>query len=83
MNSIYSDYSNYDTGPESLPIHTNIFINTANNNSKSFQSKYLFFNGLAATLPRKPKQQNQPIQGSNDMKSQVIVHKSHEWTQWE
>ena len=79
MNSIYSDYSSYDTGPESLPCHTNIFINTTNNNSKSFQSKYLFFNGLAATLPRKPKQNPNEGNNNND-KSQVIVHKSHGWT---
>ena len=38
-----------------------------------------FFNGLAATLPRKPKQNLNEGNNNND-KSQVIVHKSHGWT---
>ena len=47
MNRVFEDFS-YDMGPESLPCH-NL------NNNNNFQSKYLFFNGLGATLPRRPK----------------------------
>ena len=52
MNRVFEDFS-YDTGPESLPCHN---INN-NNNNNNFQSKYLFFNGLGATLPRRPKRE--------------------------
>ena len=48
MNRVFEDFS-YDMGPESLPCHN------LNNNNNNFQSKYLFFNGLGATLPRRPK----------------------------
>ena len=51
MNRVFEDFS-YDMGPESLPCHN---LNNSNNNN--FQSKYLFFNGLGATLPRRPKRE--------------------------
>ena len=53
MNKLYHDF-NFDPGPESLPCH-NLGNNNNNNSSSSFHSKYLYFNGLGATLPRKPK----------------------------
>ena len=54
MNKLYHDF-NFDPGPESLPCHNLINNNNNNNNNSSFHSKYLYFNGLGATLPRKPK----------------------------
>ena len=54
MNRVFEDFS-YDMGPESLPCHNINNNNNSNNNNNNFQSKYLFFNGLGATLPRRPK----------------------------
>ena len=54
MNRVFEDFS-YDTGPESLPCHH--LHNNNNSNNNNFQSKYLFFNGLGATLPRRPKRE--------------------------
>ena len=70
MNGIYSDYSNYDTGikdPFQI-ILFNLYLNTnlissgpgireeeSPRNDNTFESKYLYFNGLSATLPRKNK----------------------------
>lgn len=49
-------YSDYDTGHESLPV----------DNQDSFQSKYLYFNGLS-TLPRKPRPKHYDVDISNQV----------------